>query len=125
MHSVFATWNGIEIIGPLVIYQDEILVKDNGTSQSPLNVSGSLVCRSDDQQDAVGWRTPSGAIVSTTFTGDFRQKRYEGKSISRLSINRAGISRDDLHSNGLWTCRLSGSPDFIFVGMYGRGELPL
>ena len=85
MHAVSVTWNGTTITGPVLIYQDELLVNDTGISESPLTVglndSGSLVCRSESQADTVGWHTPNNAIVNlkTDNTTDFRQKKISAK----------------------------------------------
>ena len=117
---VSVIWNGTTIAGPVLIYQDELLVNDTGISA--LNSTGSLVCKFEKEKNIVGWRTPRSETVSTTPTGDFRQIRSP-QHISRLLLNRAGVSRNDSASNGLWTCRLSGSLDYIFVGIYGRGGL--
>ena len=71
---------------------------------------------------------PIATLVSDSATGDFRQIRTGSgvtPSVSRLSVNRENISRDDDISNGLWTCRLNERfyvPTPIPVGIYGRGE---
>lgn len=128
---VFSTWNGTNITGPVLIYQDEILANDTGISGSDLTVdldnNGSLVCRAESQT-VVGWRTPLDRRVSSDDDNDFKQIRTaagENPSISRLSLTRAGVSRDDRASNGLWTCRLSGTEELVHVGVYGRGKLHL
>ena len=121
------TWNGTSITGPVLIYQDELIV-DNRTSHTATPTSnGTLICTSQDQH-RVGWHLPGGTKIREDGTGDFRQIRTGSgvaPSVSRLSVNREDVSRDDAVTNGLWTCRLNGSPGIppsIPVGMYGRGE---
>ena len=129
--AVSATWNGTNITGPVLIYQDELLVNDTGISESTitvgLNNNGSLVCRSENgtNQETVGWRTPKKAVVASHKEFDFTQTRTAVgmfPSISRLSLNTAGLARNDSNVSGLWTCRQSGSNELVHVGMYGRGE---
>ena len=119
------TWNATPITGPVLIYQDELIVNDTGVSGSDktvsLNANGSLVCRYEGR-GTVGWRTPNKIAEHRRFA--FRQIRTENEnpSVSRLSITRAGVARNDPNSNGLWTCRRSGSDNTIHVGLFGRGQ---
>ena len=117
------TWNGTNITGPVLIYQDELVVDDHATPTR----NGTLTCTSQDQH-RVGWHLPGGTAIHEDATGDFRQIRTGSgvtPSVSRLSADREDVSRDDATTNGLWTCRLNGNatvPTSIPVGIYGRGR---
>ena len=116
--TVTVTWNGTSITGPVLIYQDELVV-DNSTDTTTTN--GTLLCTSQDQA-GVDWYSPAG--VSISGTGNFRQinLKTDSESVSRLSANREDVSNDGDGANGLWTCRLNGSaPIPIPVGIYSRG----
>ena len=119
------TWNGAAITGPVLIYQDELVVDNSDIDATPVR-NGTLICRANQAQ--VRWHLPNGDAVSTTSTGDIMQTRTSSiatPSVSRLSTNNEDVSRDDNISNGLWTCRLDGNgtdPTPVSVGIYGNVE---
>ena len=121
---VTVTWNGTSITGPVLIYQDELVVDNRASPTATPTRSGTLKCTSQDQQ-RVGWHLPDGTSICEDGTGDFRQIRIGSgvtPSVSRLSVNREDVSRDDDSTNGLWTCRLNGESSVsIPVGIYERG----
>ena len=119
------TWNGTTISGPVLIYQDELVV-DTRTTVTGAPIDGTLECRSEDQARA-GWHFQGGSPVLTTSTsGDVRQIRTPSQvtpSVSRLTVNREDLRRIDDFTNGLWTCRLNRnrvSPTPVPVGIYAR-----
>ena len=124
------TWNGTVITGPVLIYQDELVVDNRADPEASPVRDGTLICRSENQAQ-VGWHLPGKKEVSdsssSTGTGDFRQTRTNSTatpSVSRLSVNREDVSRNESQTNGLWTCRLNqkaSDPTAISVGIYGRG----
>ena len=100
-------------------------MNDTGVSGSvSFNANGSLMCRYEGRE-IVGWRTPNNnAVIASHRMFDFRQIQTlnENPSVSRLSISRAGVARNDSDSNGLWTCRRSRDSDNIVpIGIFGRG----
>ena len=119
------TWNGTNITGPVLIYQDELIDDRSSPTASPNN--GILICTSQDHH-RVGWHLPGADSISEAATGDFKQTRTGSgvtPSVSRLSVNKKDVSRDDAITNGLWTCRLNGNfraPVPIPVGIYDRGR---
>ena len=124
MYIVTVTWNGTTIIGPVLIFQDE-LVRDDRTNVLATPMDGTVVCRSENQAQ-VGWQYADGALVSTTSTTNhFRQKRTSSSatpSVSRLTTNRPGEALTSAAANGLWTCRLNGNIiTAVPVGIYARG----
>ena len=120
------TWNGASITGPVLIYQDELVVDNRASPTATPTRNGTLTCTSQDQH-RVGWHLPGATSIREDGTGDFRQIRTGSgvtPSVSRLSVNSEDVSRDDATTNGLWTCRLNGEfsePTPIPVGIYGRG----
>ena len=110
------TWNGTTLSGPVLIYQDELVVDTNG----PL-IDGTLECRSDDQIEGVTWLHPTGGISHSD--QNFIQQGA-GSAVSRLSVKRQDINTTS--KNGLFTCRLSAlshtSLIFVAVGIYARME---
>ena len=102
-------------------------MNDTGVSGSDitvsLNANGSLVCRYEGQM-IIGWRTPKNTTIASNQMYDFRQIQtpHENSSVSRLSINRAGVARNDSNVNGLWTCRSRDSDNIVPIGIFGRGE---
>ena len=120
------TWNGTAITGPVLIYQDELVVDNRADPEASPVRDGTLICRSEDQVQ-VGWHLPGGRGVFQ-FSGDFRQTKTDSTatpSVSRLSVSSEDVSRDDYQTNGLWTCRLNGhatTPTPVAVGIYGRGK---
>ena len=118
---VTVTWNGTSITGPVLIYQDELVVDNRASPTATPTRDGTLICTSRDQH-SVNWHVPD--RVSSA-TDDFRQIRTESgvtPSVSRLSALREDVSRDDDVTNGLWTCRLNEEfSTSIPVGIYGRG----
>ena len=118
--------NGSSVTGPVLIYQDEILF-DNVTLPLTIgdpNRSGALVCRSENSARNVRWHLPHHPQVTIAMAGQeyhsFKQI-LGNASLSRLSINEEGIARDDGVSNGLWTCRESGTANYVLYGG-GTGE---
>ena len=124
MYIVTVTWDGTTIIGPVLIFQDE-LVRDDRTNVLVTPMDGTVVCRSENQAQ-VGWHLANGGFVSTTSTTNhFRQRRTSTSatpSVSRLTTNRPGEALTSAAANGLWTCRLNGNFfTAITVGIYARG----
>ena len=123
------TWNGTVIIGPILIYHDEILL-DNTTVPTVENSDnpGDLVCRSGHHEEA-SWRRSNGRTVPTS--GDYRQVQSpEGSlpSLTRLSTIEDLTSTDPQY-NGLWVCVLRNDTvineqdlidNFVYVGIYSR-----
>ena len=120
------TWNGTNITGPVLIYQDELVVDDRASPTATPTRNGTLTCTSQDQH-RVGWHNAGGSSLLEGVTAVLRQIRTGSgvtPSVSRLSVTIEGISDDDDSNNGLWTCRLngeSGVPTPIPVGIYSRG----
>ena len=119
------TWNGTTISGPVLIYQDELVV-DTRTTVTGTPINGTLECRSN--QATVGWHLANGQEVSFSMSSDIRQIRTSigvTPSASRLTANKEDLRRADSLVNGLWTCRMNGNyntPIPIAVGIYGREE---
>ena len=119
------TWNGTSITGPVLIYQDELVVDDSASPTATRIRNGILICTSQDQH-RVGWHNVQGNSIFEDETHDFKQTRTGSgvtPSVSRLSVNEEYISRPEAVANGLWTCRLNGSasvPAPIPVGIYDR-----
>lgn len=128
------TWNGTAITGPVLIYLDEILVDSHNTTDiDDPNRSGALICRSDDRA-RVSWQFTDGTFVTTAPTTSrttFIQIRTgEGviPSVSRLSLNRESITRNDGEVNGELHCGLNADHSQsaaiyreVQVGIYSRG----
>ena len=119
------TWNGTSITGPVLIYQDELVVDDSTSPTATPTRNGILECTSQNQH-RVGWHLPRAGLISdNAATGDFRQIRTGPgvtPSVSRLSVGREDVSSNDATDNGLWTCRLNGAFNGSFpVGIYSRG----
>ena len=117
------TWNGTLITGPVLIYQDEILVNPFASLSISSSLPNSLVCMSGQMR--VFWHLPNSDLVNITISlipsGDFKQYRSAAGNVSGLSSNRAGIIRTDAGTNGLWTCRLNGEArGAVPVGIYVR-----
>ena len=122
---MIVTWNGTAISGPVLIYQDELVVDDrNNVTGAPIN--GTLECRSEDQTRA-DWRTPTGNPVSMDTDIGFREimtSLEEIPSVSRLTALMENTRHFGALYNGLWTCRLNqsrSSPIPVPVGIYIRG----
>ena len=115
------TWNGTIITGPVLIYQDELII-DNRTDVLAPPLDGTVICRSENQA-TVGWHYADGSLVDTSTNGHFRQKRrFTLPSVSRLTTNRPDEALTNTTANGLWTCRLFASINgAIPVGIYARG----
>ena len=123
MFTVTVTWNGTNITGPVLIFQDE-LVRDDRTDVLATPRDGTVICRSENQVQ-VGWHLADGNLTSTvSTTNHFRQRRTSSSatpSVSRLTTNRPDEALTSAVANGLWTCRLSGSlKGAIPVGIYAR-----
>ena len=120
------TWNGTNITGPVLIYQDELVVDDRASPTATPTRNGTLMCTSQDQH-RVGWHDPKGSSIFENSTSDFRQIRTDSgvtPSVSILSANTEDVSINITATNGLWICRLNESssvPTPIPVGIYGRG----
>ena len=121
------TLNGTRITGPVLIYQDELVV-DNRTSPTATPTrNGTLICTSQDQH-RVGWHLTNGGNVCDHETGDpvFRQIRTKSgvtPSVSRLSVKRENVFSNASIVNGLLSCQLNGEssvPTPIPVGIYNR-----
>ena len=128
-YIVSVTWNGTVIIGPILIYHDEILL-DNMTVPTVENSNdpGDLVCRSGHHEKA-SWRHSNGV---TARHGDYRQVQSSAgslPSLSRLSTIEDLTSTDPQY-NGLWVCVLRNDTvineqdlidnNFVYVGIYSR-----
>ena len=118
------TWNGTNITGPVLIYQNELVV-DDSDSPTATSKNGILICK-DQARAQVGWHSATGSSIhENNKNHDFRQIRTGPgmtPSVSRLSVNE-DVSRNDTVTNGLWTCRLNGSasvPTPFPVGIYNR-----
>ena len=91
--------NGSTIIGPVLIFHDEIR---------------SLFCQSS-VDTGVAWHLPNGTTVGnfTPFEVPYQFISFAG--MSSLLYN--------MEYNGLWSCRLSGDTgSAIPVGLYQRGR---
>ena len=64
------TWNGTSITGPVLIYQDELVVDDRTSPTATPTRNGTLICTSQDQH-RVGWtcRLNVSARVPTPIPG--------------------------------------------------------
>ena len=123
-YTVTVTWNGTTITGPVLIFQDE-LVRDDRTNVLATPVDGTLICRSENQA-RVGWQFANGVLVQVPSPDNhFSQRRTSSSatpSVSRLTTNRPDETLTSARANGLWTCRLNGSPSTaVPVGIYARG----
>ena len=122
--TVTVTWNGNTITGPALIFQDE-LVRDDRTDVLATPMDGTVICRSENKAQ-VGWHLANGNLVQPTTTNNyFNQTRTRSSatpSVSRLTTNRPDEALTSAAANGLWTCRLNGSPNTVVpVGIYARG----
>ena len=131
MFVVTVTWNGTNITGPVLIFQDE-LVRDDRTNVLATPMDGTLICRSENQAQ-VGWHyaprsnDANGALLSTmSTTNHFRQRRTSSSatpSVSRFTANRPNEALTSVEANGLWSCRLNGGiTTAVPVGIYARGQ---
>ena len=120
--TVTVTWNGTTITGPVLIFQDELVI-DNRPDFLDTPKDGTVICKSKDQTQ-VGWTFPNGVFVQTSATTHFRQRRTGSSatpSVSRLTTNRPDEALTSAAANGLWTCRLNGGiPTAVPVGIYAR-----
>ena len=124
MFTVTVTWNDTTITGPALLFQDE-LVRDDRTNVLATPMDGTVICISDNKAQ-VGWHFANGVLLSTnSITNHFRQRRTGSSatpSVSRLTTNRPDEALTSAAANGLWTCRLNGSPNTVVpVGIYARG----
>ena len=136
---MYATLNGTNITGPILIYHDEIFSNSTIPTDENSNDPGDLVCRSA----SIGrtfWRNPAGANVPSNTSKDFYNVRTPSSDpqmhpfLARLSTMDYPDSNDST-INGLWICPLGGNTSdiededvidsFIYVGIYSRnsGEL--
>ena len=133
--SVFVTWNGTRITGPVLIYHDEIKVDPGPTySLGDLAAPGALVCTSQTRARA-GWRRADHEFfddvsgqVSTTVLNQVRTGSTAVPSLTRLSRDNEGVNPGVGNQNGLWCCRVQSMGDeadvvanFVFAGVYRRG----
>ena len=124
VYIVTVTWNGTTITGPVLIFQDELVIDDR-TNVLATPRDGTVMCRSENQA-VVGWHFASGSFVSTSSTTSHsRQRRTSSSatpSVSRLTTNRPDEALTSAAANGLWTCRLNGGfSTAVPVGIYVRG----
>ncbi len=130
---VSTTWNGTTIIGPVLIFSDDLPMNSSNDTIGDPNGPGVLICSSEDRA-RVSWHYVNGAIVrNSTFPDTFKQVRTgEGvtPSISQLSLNRENVERSNSNLNGVWHCRLNGAlvragytyDEQINVAIFSRGE---
>ena len=132
---MYATFNGTNITGPILIYHDEI-ISDNTTIPTDENSNGpgDLVCRSA----SIGrtfWRNPAGVATSEGFynvrTNSSDPQTYP--FLARLSTMNY-LNSTDSTINGLWICPLGFTANisdqdvidsFIYVGIYSRNSSEL
>ena len=119
------TWNGTTITGPVLIYQDELIVDNHlNVLDSPEN--GTVICRSENQYRA-GWHFANGDQLSSRSVNfiHFRQRRTgqtATPSVSRLTTNLYDMNLLVTAANGIWTSQLNNSTiGAIPVGIYARG----
>ena len=136
--AVYATFNGTNITGPILIYHDEIVSDTTIPTDGNSNGPGDLVCRTA----SIGrtfWRTPTGSSVPLSTSEDFYHVRTPNIDpqtypfLARLSTIDS-LDSTDSTINGLWICPLGFFGDIeeqdlidslIYVGIYSRnsGEL--
>ena len=126
---VFVTWNGTRITGPVLIYHDEIIVDPGPTySFGDIAAPGALVCTSETGERA-SWRRADHAFfsdvdrgaISTTVLNQIRTAATATPNRGRLSQPSENVNPSDANQNGLWCCRVSANPAFVFAGVYRRG----
>ena len=135
---MYATFNGTNVTGPILIYHDEIVSDTTIPTDENSDDPGDLVCRSA----SIGrtfWRYPTGLSVDTDTSADFYSVRTPTSDpqthpfLARLSTIDY-LDSTDSTINGLWICPLGFTGDiedqdvidsFIYVGIYSRnsGEL--
>ena len=123
LSAVFVTWNGTAVIGPVLIYQDEIGSVDAVADDDPRN---GLSCRSESSQMA-GWHLPFGPFIGSNDTSSpfvaIRTDPGVIPSASRLVRGVRPETLDQDSASGLYTCRWNGAAEgSIPVGIYLREE---
>ena len=104
-----ATWQGVPVTGPLLIYHSEIpdTANDDG-----------LICSHQTRTD-IAWHLPNGDILRKPSSGGtFNNIIANGGR--QAQIMRGAPNRDERSLDGLWTCRLNGATgaEAFHVGIY-------
>jgi hypothetical protein len=124
---VTVIWNGTVVTGPVLIYQDELVVYD-GAIPPPSSLDGpgshTLFCRSTTSA-GVAWHLANGTIINPTSSTAFHQRTTGPGVIPSESalVHYVNITVSSDSHNGLWTCQLNGTFTGSFpVGVYQRGN---
>ena len=124
--TVTVTWNGTLVIGPILIYHDEVRLDGNNNPMlGDLDGPGALVCRSQTRPRA-GWRMTNLSFVQES-GNDINQIQNGADDVPNISRLSRGTTNPLENFNGILMCRVDtrGDPSDVlanlnFVGFYNR-----